>query len=204
MEVTQSGYQLVYHRIPISRDQAPEQGYLDIYTSILSSVPTSSSLVFNCGLGVVRTTFAMSVALIVRRKQLMDEGREDPYGIELEVSRGLSPSGEAKLMRNRSEQAMRDRSLLRLMHVLQNSQSAEFQQNALGLLSTQPQLLENLRWAVFPCLTSRMLTIRSYRNALLGQYDLILSLLSCLDDGNGQKSLVDAIIDQCQSFLPSV
>ena len=148
-EVANSGFALEYHRVPISRDQAPEQGYLDVYTTILASVPTSSSLVFNCGLGVVRTSFAMTAALIVRRKQLTEEGREDPYGIDMEDSRGASPNGmmngAEKVMRVRSEQAMRDRSLLRLMHVLQNSQSVENQHNALGLLSSQPQLLENLR-----------------------------------------------------------
>ena len=146
-EVATDFKNLTYHRVPISKDQAPEQGYLDSYTSILASVPTSSSLVFNCGLGVVRTTFAMSTALIVRRKQLIDEGREDPYGIEMEEAREVSPSRMMNGMRfRRSEQAMRDRSLLRLMHVLQSSQSVEYQQNALGLLSSQPQLLENLRF----------------------------------------------------------
>ena len=146
-EVASEFSNLSYHRVPISKDQAPEQGYLDSYTSILASVPTSSSLVFNCGLGVVRTTFAMSTALIVRRKQLIDEGREDPYGIEMEEAREVSPSRMMNGMRvKRSEQALRDRSLLRLMHVLQNSQSVEYQQNALGLLSSQPQLLENLRF----------------------------------------------------------
>lgn len=121
-------YNLVYHRIPVTRDQSPEDRYLDVYTTILAAVPTTSSLVFNCGLGQVRTTFAMSAALIVRRKQLMQEGREDPYGIEMEDNPATSPRlpivGVAKVMRSRSEQAIRDRSLLRLTSVLQKSASS--------------------------------------------------------------------------------
>lgn len=115
--------QLVYHRIPVTRDQSPEDRYLDTYAEILASTPTTSSLVFNCGIGVVRTTFAMCAALIVRRRQMLLQGMPDPYGI---VEDGkLKAVGEnaaaVVVLRARSEQAIRDQSLLRLMHVLQKS-----------------------------------------------------------------------------------
>jgi hypothetical protein len=120
--VRQEGYNISYYRTPVARDQSPNDGYLDTYTSLLASIPTSTSLVFNCGAGVVRSTFAMSVALIVRRKQLVDQGLPDPYGPVLEE--GAFPvheapnQGAAKVLKAQSEQAARDQSLLRLMHVL--------------------------------------------------------------------------------------
>lgn len=156
--------QLVYHRIPVTRDQSPEDRYLDTYAEILASIPTTSSLVFNCGIGVVRTTFAMCAALIVRRRQMMLQGMEDPYGIVDDTRKELEENVKAAIvLRARSEQATRDQSLLRLMHVLQKSVcfrtsldcfelmeqavglASQGQHTVLSLLSSQPQLLENLR-----------------------------------------------------------
>lgn len=51
------------------------------------------------------------------------------------------------------------------------------------MLATQPRLLENLRVA------------------LLGNYTLIGSLLSILDDGIVQKQVVDAIVDKCDAVV---
>lgn len=119
-------YNVLYHRIPVAKTQSPEDGILDQYYSILISTPTSSSLVFNCGLGVVRTSFAMSTALIVRRQQLLHEGKPDAYGIV--KTRRASRIGDedetaAAVIRASQEQATRDQSLLRLMNVLQKCTS---------------------------------------------------------------------------------
>lgn len=130
-QIRDKGYNVAFHRTPVSRDQSPGDGYLDHYTSLIATVPTTSSLVFNCGVGVVRTTFAMSAALIVRRKQLLDEGAGDPYGGDVDVDTLIaSPTLKSqdnttaeRLLKGRLEQAERDRSLLRLMHVLSKSQS---------------------------------------------------------------------------------
>lgn len=121
-EMRAEGYNVAYHRVPVTQDQSPEDGYLDIYSSILATVPTSSSLVFNCGAGVKRTTFAMSVALIVRRKQMISEGKRDPYAGVLEDVFGKGDETMQMVLRERSEQATRDRSLLGLMSVLQKSE----------------------------------------------------------------------------------
>lgn len=125
--IRQEGYNVLYYRTPVGRDQSPSDGYLDTYTSLLASIPTSTSLVFNCGAGVVRSTFAMSVALIVRRKQLLDQGHADPY--EAAVREGgytlheAPNQGAVKVLKAQSEQAARDKSLLRLMHILHNCTS---------------------------------------------------------------------------------
>jgi hypothetical protein len=83
----------------------------------------------NCGLGLVRSSFAMSAALMVRRKQVMLERGEDPFGI-VPSSRSDDGTGTAlernrgavRVLQARSEQAMRDRSLLGLMRVLSKSE----------------------------------------------------------------------------------
>ncbi|GAA6059315.1 hypothetical protein JCM10212_005895 [Sporobolomyces blumeae] len=192
-QIREKGYNVVFHRTPVSRDQSPADGYLDLYTSLLSTIPTTSSLVFNCGVGVVRTTFAMSAALIVRRKQLLDEGAVDPYGLvlgehsdevlESPTLKAQDKGTAARMMRGRIEQAERDRSLLRLMHVLSKSLPAGSQGTILSLLSLNPGLMENLR------------------SALLGNYDIVLSLLSTLDDASRTKKVVDAIVDHCDALV---
>lgn len=65
----------------------------------------------------------MSAALVVRRRQMIDEGKEDPYKEVL--GRKVVGGGDEKLaqvLKDRAEQATRDRSLLRLMNVLQKSE----------------------------------------------------------------------------------
>jgi hypothetical protein len=162
----EDGYNVTYHRVPVSNDQSLEDGVLDQYASILAEVPTASSLVFNCGFGIKRTTFAMSVALLIRRKQLMLEGKDDPYEV-VGIGSGVDAQAAA-ILRSSHEQAMRDRSLLRLMNVLQRCRltrnhsglsltttlisflnllglADHSQQMVLNLLSSNPRLLENLR-----------------------------------------------------------
>ncbi|THG97460.1 hypothetical protein EW026_g4542 [Hermanssonia centrifuga] len=74
------GWNVEYHRIPISPDRPVEDNYLDAYTRIIKRTdPLQTALVFNCGMGAVRTTFAMVAACLVRRKQLIDQGIEDPF-----------------------------------------------------------------------------------------------------------------------------
>lgn len=141
--VRSEGYNVTYFRTPVARDQSPNDGYLDVYTGLLKQIPTSTALVFNCGAGVVRSTFAMSVALIVRRKQLLEKGEEDPYGLVATTKaqdqgdaggagpgptsprERQNPRSAIKVLQAQSEQAARDRSLLRLMHVLSKCASPD-------------------------------------------------------------------------------
>lgn len=172
---TEEGYNVVYHRLPVRGDQAPEDGVLDEYTRVLASIKSSSSLVFNCGLGVGRTTFAMCAALIMRRGGMMRAGEDDPLLPSISSATYANMNGrvggirrngeEEKILRSGREQGERDQSLLRLMNVLQNSESLYFatmthlliidvytglidgsSTNLLGMLSEHPRLLENLRW----------------------------------------------------------
>lgn len=57
-----------------------QDNYLDAYLRVVKNTdPLRSALVFSCGMGAVRTTFAMVAALIVRRKMVLRRGLEDPY-----------------------------------------------------------------------------------------------------------------------------
>ena len=69
-----------------------QDNYLDAYLRVIKGTdPLKTALVFNCGMGAVRTTFAMVAACIMRRKQLMDIGIADPYLSK--VGGGRSNSG---------------------------------------------------------------------------------------------------------------
>ncbi|RKP01076.1 hypothetical protein CXG81DRAFT_12437 [Caulochytrium protostelioides] len=79
-ELLQRGFQVQYFRIPISPEQSPEDRYLDEFIRRIRSTHSSDALVFNCGsMGRGRTTFTMTVALILKRAQMLREGRLDPY-----------------------------------------------------------------------------------------------------------------------------
>jgi hypothetical protein len=48
-------YRLTYFRIPISPEQAPEDNYFDEYVRVIKSLDPVDPLIFNCGMGVVRS-----------------------------------------------------------------------------------------------------------------------------------------------------
>jgi hypothetical protein len=57
---------------------------VDAYLQVINNAdPLRTSLVFSCGMGAVRTTFAMTAACLVRRRQLMLRGLPDPYANKL-------------------------------------------------------------------------------------------------------------------------
>src|SRR5688572_21367621 len=58
-----------------------QDNYLDAYINVIQDTdPLKTSLVFSCGMGAVRTTYAMVAACIVRRKRVMELGWPDPFG----------------------------------------------------------------------------------------------------------------------------
>lgn len=60
-----------------------QDNYLDAYVRVIKETdPTKTSLVFSCGMGAVRTTYAMVAALLVRRKQIMALGYKDPFMVK--------------------------------------------------------------------------------------------------------------------------
>lgn len=198
-EMRANGWNVEYHRIPISPDRPIEDNYLDAYLRVIKNTdPVRSALVFSCGMGAVRTTFAMVAAVIVRRKMLLARGLEDPYpsrssflsnlgsgsykmdngspGISTPTNQAATDIKLAQALENASAQQDQNKSLLRLTYVLQRHLHS---QSVIALLMAQPTLLENLR------------------KAHQGNYGVILSLLGCLDRGLQAKRLVDRVIDAC-------
>ncbi|KAF5359127.1 hypothetical protein D9756_003293 [Leucocoprinus leucothites] len=194
----------LFDRIPIAPDRPIEDNYLDAYLRVIRDTdPLRTSLVFNCGMGAVRTTFAMVAALIIRRKQLVERGFSDPFGmspallvgassvngVHTPTSNGTGTPGspatppkqtESKLIQaleQANAQQEYSKSLLRLTYLLQQCLKDTNSQSAIELLMSQPTLLENLR------------------KAHQGNYGIILSLLGCLDHGLRAKKLVDKVID---------
>ncbi|KAI6042555.1 inositol hexakisphosphate-domain-containing protein [Pisolithus marmoratus] len=192
------GWNVEYHRIPITPNRPIEDNYLDAYLRVIKNTdPLRSALVFSCGVGAVRTTFAMVAALIVRRRMAIRQGFEDPYANKSFLSMINSSTGKvgngtpgyatptnqpatdiklAQALDLASAQQDSNKSLLRLTYVLQQHLHS---QSAIALLMAQPSLLENLR------------------KAYQGNYSAILSLLGCLDHGIQAKRLVDRVIDTC-------
>lgn len=77
--IKNEGFNLDYHRIPISPDTPIEDSYLDAYVRVMKdSDPRETNIIFSCGMGVIRTTYAMVAALLVRRKQFLLLGERDP------------------------------------------------------------------------------------------------------------------------------
>ncbi|KAI0091045.1 inositol hexakisphosphate-domain-containing protein [Irpex rosettiformis] len=183
------GWNVAYHRIPISPDRPIEDNYLDAYARVIRDTdPLRTALIFNCGMGAVRTTFSMVAACILRRKQMIERGFEDPFVGRSAIHRsGVStPSGtqppETRLVQALEQASLQqdlNRSLLRITFILQQCLQKHGSQSAIELLLTQPGLLNSLR------------------KAHMGNYGIILSLLGCIDQGLKSKKLVDRVIDSC-------
>nr|XP_018260510.1 uncharacterized protein I303_07432 [Kwoniella dejecticola CBS 10117]OBR82668.1 hypothetical protein I303_07432 [Kwoniella dejecticola CBS 10117] len=185
-DMKNQGYRVEYYRIPIAPDTPIEHNYLDAYVSVLKSVdPLTTALVFNCGMGVVRTTFAMCAAMLIRRKQLLLEELDDPFG-SATASGVATPSQmpqAAQFLEQASLQQSLNKSLLKVTRVLDRNLPSKHPSTAIDLLTSQPTLLEQLR------------------KAHMGSYQIVMSLLSSLDHGRQMKRLVDAIIDSCDAVI---
>lgn len=80
-----AGFNVDYSRVPISSEQAPTDAFIDEYVRIFQAMPCSQhAIIFSCGIGVGRTTFAMVVGMILRRTLLLDTIGKDAFNIEYE------------------------------------------------------------------------------------------------------------------------
>ncbi|KIO26335.1 hypothetical protein M407DRAFT_24420 [Tulasnella calospora MUT 4182] len=177
------GWSVEYHRIPITPDRPIENNYLDAFLDVIKSTdPFETPLVFSCGAGIVRTTFAMVGACIIRRRQLVLLGEPDPYASTKIVSGISSPKAVATLEQVGLQQEL-NKSLLRITYLLQQGLHEHDSRSAIELLMSQPSLMESLR------------------KAHQGTYSLILGLLGCLEHGPNAKKLVDRVIDDCDDVV---
>ncbi|RXK36343.1 hypothetical protein M231_06380 [Tremella mesenterica] len=187
-DIKAQGWRCDYWRIPVAPDRSIEDNYLDAYVNVLKTIdPVTTSLVFNCGMGVVRTTFGMCAALIIRRKQFLLRSLDDPFPVATGASgfTTVSFSGQqaAQFLEQATHQQTLNKSLLRLTRILDRNLASKHNTSAVDLLSSHPALLEQLR------------------KAHMGNYGFVLSLLSSLDHGRQMKRLVDAVIDSCDAVV---
>jgi hypothetical protein len=164
-------------------------------------------------MGVVRTTFAMTAACIVRRHQFLRLGLTDPFAQHSSgplngISRSNTPSGIAspgplgvtspspgsppaatqpsRLLQSYTQQHALNQSLLALTHLLDEALASRpntGRTTAASLLSPRPALLDSLR------------------SAHMGNYQVILSLLGCVEGGKAVKALVDSVIESCDQVV---
>ncbi|KAJ7613946.1 inositol hexakisphosphate-domain-containing protein [Roridomyces roridus] len=181
-QMKEDGWNVDYYRIPIAPDRPIEDNYLDAYLRVVRNTdPLRTALVFSCGMGQVRSTFAMVAASIIRRKQLIVRGLPDPYASK-RSSDSPTRETESRIMQQASAQQDLSNSWARLMRLLQ-------------------QLLQNQNSSVFQLVMTHPALLESLRKAYLGNYDVILSLLSCLDHGVQAKRLVDRVVDATDQVI---
>ncbi|KAJ2964084.1 hypothetical protein NQZ79_g1039 [Umbelopsis isabellina] len=191
----QDNYRLQYFRIPICPDQSPGDNYLDEYVRIIKTLEPTDPLIFNCGMGVVRTTVGMIVAQIIRRTQLIERGIPDPFPIigwhyshaldgDLE---GKQPIMAPELVRGLEEEAEKNsqtKSLLRLVYVLEKGLESKMSPHSA------------IEWAL-----ARGQSIDALTQAIRGNYLSIVALASALESGSYSKKLLDEVIDRSDAVI---
>lgn len=186
-KIRDQGWSVEYHRIPISSDRPIEDNYLDAYVDVLKDVdPFTTSLVFNDGMGAVRATFAMCAALLMRRKQCLLRNMDEPFShAGLGVATPASGWQAAHFLQQAQHQQAQNKSLLHLTRALNQilDRSPHVHRDPTALLASNATLLDGLR------------------KAHMGNYQVILSLLSSIEQGKETKAIVDTIIDSCDDVV---
>lgn len=175
------GYSVEYFRIPISPDQNIEDNYLDEYVKIIKDIDPSTGIVFNCGMGVVRTTFGMIVAQIIRRAQLLAAGKADPFQEIL-----ANPTGTAmQTLKYAQESQKQNKAMLRLVYILEQALGSDRrnQKSAIEVLLGNFEMADSLKAAI------------------LGNYHAITGLNSVIESGASVKKLLDELIDQSDAVI---
>ncbi|KAI9265662.1 inositol hexakisphosphate-domain-containing protein [Helicostylum pulchrum] len=183
----QMNYRLNYFRIPISPDQAPEDSYFDEYVRVIKSLDPTDPLVFNCGMGAVRTTVGIVIAQIIRRAQLLELNAPDPFPIAGFNYQSTEISLPHELFRGWEEVdtlASANHALLRLVYILESS------------LDTKLSPRSAIEWAL-----ARGDMIENLKEAVMGNYQSITALAAVLDSGYFSKKVLDQVIDQSDEVV---
>ncbi|CAO3641156.1 unnamed protein product [Mucor fragilis] len=196
-EFKQRDYRLKYFRIPISPEQAPEDNYFDEYVRIIKSLEPTDPLIFNCGMGAVRTTVGIVIAQIIRRIQLLEINEPDPFplpGWNYADANTLDNANDTPA-RNISPELLRgweevdtiqsqNHALLRLVYILEQG------------LDSKMSPRSAIEWAL-----ERGTMIENLKEAIMGNYHVITALTAVLDSGNFSKKMMDEVIDQSDAVI---
>lgn len=78
----ESGFCVNYQRVPLSNEHSPTD--IDDYVKIFETLPVQKhAVIFSCGIGVGRTTYAMIIGLLLRRAIIYRETGNDPFSMEI-------------------------------------------------------------------------------------------------------------------------
>ncbi|CAO0803096.1 unnamed protein product [Mucor circinelloides] len=196
-EFQQRDYRLKYFRIPISPEQAPEDNYFDEYVRVIKSLEPTDPLIFNCGMGAVRTTVGIVIAQIIRRIQLLELNEPDPFPIPgwNYADTNISENASDVPARNISPELFRgweevdtiqnqNHALLRLVYILEQG------------LNSKMSPRSAIEWAL-----ERGTMIENLKEAIMGNYHVITALTAVLDSGNFSKKMMDEVIDQSDAVI---
>ncbi|KAI8336649.1 inositol hexakisphosphate-domain-containing protein [Chlamydoabsidia padenii] len=183
------GYRLNYFRIPISPMQAPEDNYFDEYVRVIKNLDPSDPLIFNCGMGGVRTTVGTILAQMIRRTQLLERGQLDPFPVsgylydQDDATQSLGPEF-IKGLQEADIQNTQNSVLLRLIYILEKG------------LESKANSKSVIEWAF-----EKSQMIEDLKEAIVGNYYPVVSLISVLEHGSYCKRLLDKIIDQSDAVV---
>ncbi|KAI8092745.1 inositol hexakisphosphate-domain-containing protein [Halteromyces radiatus] len=185
-EFQQQGYQLKYFRIPISPEQGPEDNYFDEYVRVIRTLEPTEPLIFNCGIGNVRTTVGIIIAQIIRRTQLIERGYRDPFiipGYDYQ-SASKNTSEPVVSLELGNPKAKYQETLLRLVYVLEQA------------LESKMSTHSAIEWAL-----ERGNIMDNLMEAIMGNYHSVVALTSVLDSGVFSKRILDEMIDRSDAVV---
>ncbi|MHB2017824.1 MAG: phosphatase domain-containing putative toxin [Candidatus Xenobia bacterium] len=88
------GYQVDYHRVPISDEKAPDADDLDALTAIARQAGPDTPMVFNCHAGRGRTTTGMVVSSMVRHAMQGDDESDLPLERRQAIRADIKQQGD--------------------------------------------------------------------------------------------------------------
>ncbi|CAO3589334.1 unnamed protein product [Absidia cylindrospora] len=185
-EFQQKGYHIKYFRIPISPEQGPEDNYFDEYVRVIKTLKPTEPLIFNCGIGNIRTTVGIIIAQIIRRTQLIELGYQDPFiipGYGYQPAAGATSETLISLELGNS-MAKYQESLLRLVYVLEQA------------LDSKMSTHSAIEWAL-----ERGNIMENLMDAIMGNYHSVVALTSVLDSGVFSKRILDEMIDRSDAVV---
>ncbi|KAI7898613.1 inositol hexakisphosphate-domain-containing protein [Cokeromyces recurvatus] len=197
-EFQKLNYRLKYFRIPICPEQAPEDNYFDEYVRIIKSLKPTDPLIFNCGMGVVRTTVGIVIAQIIRRTQLLELNAPDPFpisGYNYTDMSSVNTSSKVSSLKALTSDLVKgweevdtiqfqNHALLRLVYILEQG------------LNSKMSPRSAIEWAL-----ERGSLIENLKEAIMGNYNVITSLTAVLDSGDFSKKMLDEIIDKSDAVI---
>ncbi|KAI9320761.1 inositol hexakisphosphate-domain-containing protein [Dichotomocladium elegans] len=168
----EQGYRVNYFRIPISPEQGPEDNYFDEYVRVIKTLKPNDPLIFNCGMGAVRTTVGIIIAQIIRRTQLIEQGHRDPFPIpgwsytlpntdDSDSQQRILSSELVKGIEDADTAQTQSRAILRLVLILEKGLDCKrSSRTTLEWILERSRLLENLRNAIMGNYPDAVVNIR--------------------------------------------